>query len=403
MPVSAGYIQLDEGKMRTMRTKKRRSFILAAAFLCVVVCFGLLMAKRVPQQTTLNVSLYRVIPDYDSFEKTVAECWKEIHPEVGLNFVDWDCYAAQVPEDLDVFVIDTTSLDAFVQRGYLLALPEEDIREYDDLISCFMEGSRVDGAIYVVPQMLCTDLLYTRKGDSELEQVQSLHDLYLHLLPEGGLLTDKTSSSIHVCMYLQALMDENQGYMVHYPPVEEGMLTEAAANALAEMRDMRQTEPGGVPEGSGWYYYAQRFAEGMGRAYIGYSEALDVMGEGASNVEFRLFSMTDGNDVPVYYEDAVAVNSHISEEKKPLALELLNLLSGRELMVKASVRDGRARYLLPARYSVYDALAADFPIYEELKRVVSGSEGYVFRIQPDGVAYMAEAEKHAEVLPSLFP
>ena len=263
-----------------MKTKNRRIFIVAAVLLCVVACFGILRAKRASHYLTLNVSLYQVIPDYDSFEDTVAACWEEIHPEVELNFVDWNCYDAQVPQDLDVFVIDTTSLDSFVQSGYLLALSEEDILKYDDLIPHFMEGSRVDDTIYVVPQILCTDLLYTRKGDPELENVRSLHDLYLHLQPEGGgLLTDKTSTSIQVCLYLQALTDENQSYMLHYPPVEEGMLTEAAAGSLTEMRDMRQTEPGGVPENSGWYYYAQRFADGMGRAYIGYSEALNGMGK----------------------------------------------------------------------------------------------------------------------------
>ena len=113
--------------------------------------------------------------------------------------------------------------------------------------------------------------------------------------------------------------------------------------------------------------------------------------------------MTDGNDIPVFYVDAVAVNAQISEEKKPLALELLNMLSGRDMMVRVSIRDGQPRYLLPARYSVYDALAADYPIYAELKRVVSSPDGCVFRIQPDGVTYMAEAENNVGVLPSLFP
>ena len=70
-----------------------------------------------------------------------------------------------------------------MQSGYLLALLEEAIREYDDLIHHFMEGSRVDDSIYVVPQILCTDLLYTRKGDSELENMENLPYITISPLP----------------------------------------------------------------------------------------------------------------------------------------------------------------------------------------------------------------------------
>lgn len=126
---------------------------------------------------TLNVSLYKVLPNYDSFEETVEECWKETHPEIELNFTDWNCYSKEVPDDLDVFVFDTTSLDAFVQKGYLLALSEEEIQDYDDLIPAFMERCRVNGVSYVVPQILCTDLLYTRKEDESLKNVHNVNAL----------------------------------------------------------------------------------------------------------------------------------------------------------------------------------------------------------------------------------
>ena len=372
-----------------------------AAVLCVIACFAFLKTKRPPDPVTLNVSLYRVLPDYESFEETVRACWKEKHPEVELHFVDWDCYSAEVPEDLDVFVIDTTNLDTFAEKGYLLPLSENDIQDYDDLLPCFTEGCRVDGKLYVVPQILCTDLLYTRKGDTELQDVQTMDELY-SVLGTSGLLTDKRSDSIKVCMYLQALIDEAQNYMDSYPPIEEGKLSQRAVDSLAEMRDMRQTEPEGVPENSGWYYYAQRFAQGFGRANIGYSEAMDVMGGNESEMDFRLFSMTDGDDVPVFYLDAAAVNAGISDQKKALALEFLNLITGNDMLVRASDHDGDPRYLLTARTSVYDALSSKYPIYAELKKVASVPEAYVFRIRPDGVTYMAEAERNADALPSFF-
>ena len=45
---------------------------------------------------------------------------------------------------------------------------------------------------------------------------------------------------------------------------------------------------------------------------------------------------------------------------------------------------------------------ADYPIYTELKQIASVPGACVFRIRPDGAAYMEQAEKNADVLPSLF-
>ena len=422
-----------------------RILVLAAMLLLILLCALRMRGPSGP--VTLNLSLYPVLPEYEAFKETVRECWKERHPDVELNFVEWDCYGDEVPEDLDVFVVDTTNLDTFVGKGCLLPLSEEDIQEYDDLVPSIMEGCRVDGTIYVVPQLLCTDILYTRKSDAELSGVQNIDDLYAVLGPagdkddgdgsaldadaengagaaadeaggdgeaadraaadeasgdgRGGLLFEKTSNSSKVCLYMQALTDEEQRYIVFYPPIEEGSLSGGAVDSMLKIAAMRQVEPGGIPADAGWYYYAQRFADGMGRAYIGYSEAMDVMGEHAAEMDFRLFSMRGDGDIPVFYVDAAAVNAHISKEKKALAIELMNMITGTELMARVSKNEGNPRYLLSARYSVYDELAGEYPIYAGLKKIAALPDAHVFRIVPDGYSYMEEAEENAGALPDL--
>lgn len=109
---------------------------------------------------------------------------------------------------------------------------------------------------------------------------------------------------------------------------------------------MHQTEAGEVPEDSSWYYYARRFAEGMGKAYIGFSEAMSVM-------------------------------------------------------VKVLANGGNPRYLFAARYSIYDALASDYPVYAELKKAATVPDAHVFRIKPDGEAYMNESKENKDLLPPL--
>ena len=382
-----------------MRVQKPKHtlYIFLAVILCMVVCLVILKTGNTPEPVTMNVSLYKVVPDYDSFKKTIADRWKEKHPEVELNFENWDCYSGEVPEGLDVFVFDTISQDSFAERGFLLALSEKDIQDYNDLIPSFVEGCRVNGTLCVIPQFLCTDLLYTRKKDADLKNVQNIDDLY-SVLGDSGLLLEKHSFTSKIGLYLQALIDEKQSYMDQYPPIKEGELSPIATDSLEKMRKMHLTDSEGDLEDESRFYYARKFAEGMGRAYIGYSEAMNEMGESASDMDFRLFSMTDSKNIPVFYVDAAAINAKISDKKRALALDLLNIITGTDALTRAIANDSDPQYLLAARYSIYDALKSDYPIYKDLKNVASVPDAFVFRIKPDGNDYLEEAEKNKDAM-----
>ena len=382
-----------------MRVQKPKHtlYIFLAVILCMVVCLVILKTGNTPEPVTMNVSLYKVVPDYDSFKKTISDRWKEKHPEVELNFENWDCYSGEVPEGLDVFVFDTISLDSFAERGFLLALSEKDIQDYNDLIPSFVEGCRVNGTLCVIPQFLCTDLLYTRKKDADLKNVQNIDDLY-SVLGDSGLLLEKHSFTSKIGLYLQALIDEKQSYMDQYPPIKEGELSPIATDSLEKMRKMHLTDSEGDLEDESRFYYARKFAEGMGRAYIGYSEAMNEMGESASDMDFRLFSMTDSKNIPVFYVDAAAINAKISDKKRALALDLLNIITGTDALTRAIANDSDPQYLLAARYSIYDALKSDYPIYKDLKNVASVPDAFVFRIKPDGNDYLEEAEKNKDAM-----
>ena len=389
------------GKLKNMRRWRYDiCFALAASFLIILVLTpGSARIKSEPE--SINLALYQVIPEYENFETTVKECWQAKHPDVELNIVDWDCYDDEVPADLDVFVIDTTNLDIFADKGYLLPLDEAKITEYDDLIPAFADGCSVDDTLYAIPQLLCADILYTRRSDNELKGIDRITTL-TDTLGDSGLLLDKNGAITKICLYMQSLNDIEQEYLDSYPPIEEGSISEEAAGVLTEMAGCRQTEEKTEKQKSdNYYYYARRFAEGLGKAYIGYSEAMNAMGEDASEMDFRLLSMFDSSDIPVFYIDAAAINSNISDEKKALAYDLLNMITGTELLAKASVCSDEPLYLLTGRYSVYDMLSSDYPIYAGLKDIAATRDAHVFRIKPDGAAYMAKAEENADALPDL--
>ena len=60
------------------------------------------------------------------------------------------------------------------------------------------------------------------------------------------------------------------------------------------------------------------------------------------------------------------------------------MITGRDMLTRALGNDGDPLCLLTPRYSVYDTLASDYPIYAELGKIASVPDAFVFRIAPDG-------------------
>lgn len=129
---------------------------------------------------------------------------------------------------------------------------------------------------------------------------------------------------------------------------------------------------------------------------------MSVMGSAAEETEFRLFSMTDDENIPVFFIDAAYVNSKTADEKKAAAVGFLNMITGKDFMKRVCENSGEPRYILASRYSVYDALMEDYPIYAALRDIVSVPDARVFRIAPDGWAYITESRKNMYLLPRLY-
>ena len=343
---------------------------------------------------TLEVALYPYVPDPDAFRQAVRDAWTPEHPDVGLHFVEWDCYVSDPDPELDVFVYDAIYLSSFVEEGYLLPIPEDKIRNREDLFPFALEGCRSDGTLYALPQLLCTDFLYTRKDDSVLSDVSDLPALYdvlgdrktRSVIPEEneGLLINLSDTPTKTTMYLDALMDERQAYTDYSRLPSTSELSAPVLERLEEIWKMGGDEQVTYwPEDNDTFVRARWFAEGRGRAYIGYSEAMNAMGDNADEVIVRLFSYDAGRNIPLFYADAVGIRSDIGGEKKELAFELANLLISEEVLTKMSLpaEDGGVpQYLLTPRRSVYEALSGDYPIYGRLKEMLDSPENHVFRL-----------------------
>ena len=169
---------------------------------------------------------------------------------------------------------------------------------------------------------------------------------------------------------------------------------------LTAVRDMAGAEQMTYsPQDS--YIRGSWFAGGLGRALIGFSETMSVMGEVAGHVAFHRISLSEDDDIPMLYADLASINAGIGEEKKPYALELLNLITGTEVLTQAFApvrEDQNPQYLLSARMSVYDALSAEYPVYGALKGIVSDPRSRVFVVRPGGRALLEQGTKSLSLL-----
>ena len=345
---------------------------------------------------TLTLALYPYVPDIERFKSAIREEWNQHHPEIQLEFSDWDCYSGTLPENADVFVYDGVYMNHYMEQGILLPLAENEIEDMDDFYPFVTDTFAANEVFYAVPEFLCSEFLYTRKVDSELASVENIRELYdvlgeldpdaAGLLPlnEGLLVSIPTRLNASFWI-VQALVDAKQAAPEEIFPLSPSIIPSEAAESLWMIRKMAGIEDMTLQvENNGPYIYGEWFTDGVGRAYIGFSEAMSVMGESADEMDVRLYSMTKEKNIPLFYADLASVNANISEEKRGAAVELLNIITGTDVLVRASspVNEEQSyQYLLSARKSVYDELGQKDNIYSELETMVSNPENRIFNFR----------------------
>ncbi len=386
---------------RRMGTRK----ILLLLIIAVLVLATFLVLSTAKPGTTLSIALYPYVPDPARFQQVIETEWAARHPEVKLNFVPWDGYVEDPPDDLDVFVYDSVYLYDFLDQGCLLPLAEEDIRDSEDYIPCALDSCRVDGVAYALPQLLCTNLLYARAGDSELASVEHVGELCTLIdsseqaanpsSTDEGLLLAIPDPMTVALWYMEVLTDLEQDFSGWITiPDADGLNPEAVEIVQMLLSTADEPKADALPPDAADESYEALFAAGYGRAFIGYSESMYAMGDAADSVVFHRFSLSDEDDIPMLYADIASINAKIDAKKKPLAVELLNLITAEDVLVAASTpteENQNPQYLLMARAGIYDDLAEEYPVYRDLKEVVTNPDCRVFVVRPSGREMITQA------------
>lgn len=390
-------------------SRKGKSGLLMAGLLIVAMVFIYLEQAKVPATTevqyTLNIALYPYVPRLDQFEETISDSWKQKHPDIALNFVEWDCYSEDPPEDLDVFVFDAIFFQYFVSKGYLKPMDLDEIDDWTDILEYALEGSQISGTYYGIPQFGCTNLLYYREDDEELKKANTLSEVYgvigncsytgVWPPPGEGLMVDLSGGTTDSCLYLATVELLNCQYTLNPTLPDADHLNRDAVANLQTLVKMAGRDQAAYSEKQP-YERALRFGEGSGRATVGFTESMSVVGEEClERIEFKLMPFTDSQcDFSFFYIDIISINSKISDPKREdFALELANLVGSSGVMtdsLKAWKGHDSPQYLLPVRKSVFVNLQNEYPLYGRIYGLVQQSNPKTFQIGPTSKEWLKQ-------------
>ena len=354
----------------------------------------------------MNVAIYPYVPRPEQFKNELREKWADLHPDIELNFIEWDCYSQNPPDSLDVFVFDGIFLSNFVQNGYLLPLQQSDIDNFGDFLPYAINGCKdtndATAYYYGMPQIGCAYMLYYRKGDSELANANSLSEVYTSIgtatyssvVPpfHKGLLMDMSGGTTNACLYEEASIDNGVPYSWN-PPMPS--YTDLDADVVSNLRSC--TSMGGTQQVK--YYsdtaYARGywFMNGSGKGMVGFTETMSVMTDSLSKMYFKLMPLSNTNEENLFYIDVVGINANISDNKKSLALELANLMASSDYMIDAfgpSTSDSNPQYLMPVRQSVFNTLKSEWPMYAVMDSIVNSCSPNVFKLGSDSRTWLSD-------------
>ena len=353
--------------------------------------------------STIRVALYPYVPRPDQFKTAISAAWQAREGGVELKFVDWDCYSADPPADLDVFVFDAIFFDDFHAKGFLEGIALDEVEDPADILPYALEGSQIDNELYGIPQLGCGSVLFYRQGDRQLAEATTLDEVAQAIgectysgvkpPPNTGLMVDLSGGTTDACLYLEAVEDIYGQYTAAPPlPPQAGKIDRWAIQnlqRLLRMASVEQARYSGEP-----YQRAAWFGQGLGRATIGYTESMSAMGEkGRETVAFKLMPLADRSDVSLFYSDIIGINATVTNRgKRALALKLANLMASTRVMIDSigpTPGHEDPQYLMPVRRSVFEELEKTFPLYGKMYRMVTEGHPGLFRIGPDSRDWLA--------------
>lgn len=384
---------------------KKKNLIVWACHLCLLLtCSWLVIFPAALKAEELNVALFPWVPRLDQFKTMINETWSQCHPGVKLNFKEWDCYSEDPKPELDLFVFDAIFLSYFQEKGYLERISPEQVYNWDDILEFSRNGTRVGNDYYGIPQLACSNFFFCKdnEGDNGCSQCigkpSSLDNICGYvgqrknpgcIIPDtgDGLLMSLSGGTTCALLYLGAVEDLTGLYDPNpsLPKPKDALNENAIANLkkVLKMTGISQAKFSEIQayQRAGWY------SSGSGKALVHYSESTWRMWYLFRDSIFCKVMPLGPKPVNLFYIDIIGIKPNLQASKKYLALELANLITGTEMMVKCikpwgNESDQSFQYLLPVRATVFEALCESDKtgLYKKFYTILQTCDPQVFRI-----------------------
>jgi thiamine pyridinylase len=366
--------------------------------LFVALVFGAMSAARA---ATLRVALYPFVPRYDQFKSVIEQRWKALEPAVPIIWVpkaDWDGGYDKDPDPgFDIYVFDAINIDYFRTHNWLLGLQPSEVENFGDFIAYAADGVKNNGLIYALPQLGCGSILFYEKTDNVLASATTLGAVtaalgrcsyYGETPPDkSGLMLDLAGGTTNASTYIESAHERLNQYPVPLPPNDAQVDKASIANiqqvlATASFKNAYYS-------GANDYQRAAWFNAGQGRGYIGFTESLSQLSPSRlQQVAFKPMPWSDnpqGNKSPLFYSDVIGIQpATVERGTRALAIKLANLMASTDVMSAAIGPQGTdgPQYLMPVRHSVFKALSASDPIYQQMYGMVTGASPILFNLGP---------------------
>ena len=306
------------------------------------------------------------------YGKTLLEkMWKEIEPNIKLEFVDTEYSETNYPEGIDVSIRSMENLRYLVNQNHYRQLYKDEIDSYNDLVNFAKDNIEIDERIYGIPWLICDNLLFYYKDDKEMSKVTNVYEL-VDALSNKENIPVEVSNDANKIYYdkhsydyyaLDSSIDENEEYAFF-----------SSENCKQYQEEIYQNIKCILDNGT----YAdsrlkniEEFLSGKGRAIICFSEELSNADINLNKLAVKKISFAEENDIPLLFMDEICISEHVKDEVKfAKCLKLANLLASKEYIESFLLYQNKPQYFIPTLESVFVDFMK-YPLYPDFYEIIN--------------------------------
>lgn len=352
---------------------------------------------------TLKVGLYPYVPRVDQFKNVLKAKWAALGTGIDLEIINdpniWDGGYNKDPGGLDVFVFDALFLNKYRAGKLLVPLTSTDINPagLGDFVPYAIDGVKnSDGSTYAaIPLLGCTNVLFYKDGlgienANTFDEVRNIvktcqfTGLVPGQVPHDGMMLDISGKTTNATYYVATQYAMNGTYPFPTPTSINSQVT----NRLQTLMTM-SSYLNGTNGNLASYQRGIWFGRGYGNSFVGFTESMWGVAKGNSNelptnFGFKPLPLWDDGETtnPVFYADVIGVNTASKDVAN--AKKLAALMGSKDVVVASSTGvgqpDGVPQYLLLTLKSAFDALAASYPVYNDMKVMASNPNIKMFTL-----------------------